>query len=58
MVAQMKTMIIAPIIDKEHLIVEGFGYNETFTEGIFSVTHVDTMPWAGQPDFQDRVAAF
>ena len=58
MISLMNAIVIAPIIDKEHQIIDGgFGYNETLTEGVFTVTHLDTVPLAGQPDFLDRVAA-
>jgi hypothetical protein len=58
MVSLMNNIVIAPIIDKEHIILDGgWGYNQDITEGIFTITHIDTIPQAGLPDFSDRVAA-
>jgi len=54
----MNKIVIAPIVDKEHLVIDGgWGYNKSFTDGIFTVTHIDTLPQGGQADFSDRVAA-
>jgi hypothetical protein len=58
MVNLMNNLVIAPIIDKEHVILEGgWGYNQNITDGIFTITHIDTIPSIGQSDYSDRVAA-
>ena len=58
MVSLMNNIVIAPVIDKEHIILDGmWGYNQDFTDGIFTITHWDSMPDLGKPDYSDRVAA-
>ena len=49
-------IIIAPIIDKEFLIVSGWGYDKQLTDGLFTVTHIDTLPDA-QGNYENRNVA-
>ena len=52
----MKQIIIAPIIDKEHLVVAGWGYDKQLSDVLYTVTHIDTLP-NPQADYEDRNVA-
>jgi hypothetical protein len=56
MLSILKSILIAPIIDKEHLVVAGWGYDKQLSDVLYTVTHIDTLP-NPQADYEDRNVA-
>lgn len=52
----MNQLVIAPIIDKEFLVVSGWGYDKQISDGLFTITHIDTLPNPEQK-YDDRGVA-